>query len=176
MKISFAFVITALMFSNATWAAKFERISRMKSSRIERLAAVALLLQRNERAFGDCSSTARYSFTRNASEADRNTIKQLNIAKAGVFTDEGDPTLIGNRPADQVVATLLENANSEEYEAAVNAGRATLTPAVRAVIRRNGVSVYQANHANEDGSWQIIDVFDPRNNEVLIVRFGFCGT
>lgn len=177
MKRTASIFITGLLISNVTWAAKFENVAELTSKRLEALAQLAKRIQKNEDVFGDCSRLGRYSFTRKAEEKDVNTLEQLNVAKGGVFHDDDPkPTPVGSRSASQIVAELFDNVNPDADEDVVVAARKDLTAAVKKVLQSTYLTVWEASHANEDGSWKILDVLDPRNEEVLFIRLGYCGT
>jgi len=170
--------VAVLFLSNLAFAAKFQTVPELTSKRLEALATLAKRLQKQESVFGDCSRTGRYSFTRKDTETDVNTLEQLNVAKAGIFHDEDPkPAPVGKRTAKAIVDELIGDVGQdEEFEKALASGRKELITAFTKVLQSTYLEVYETNHANEDGSWKIVDVLDPRNGEILLVRFGYCGT
>ncbi|NUM88646.1 MAG: hypothetical protein HUU37_05535 [Bdellovibrionales bacterium] len=49
-------------------------------------------------------------------------------------------------------------------------------PDMNTVKADRNLKIYGTNHANEDGSWQILNVLDKENQEVLLIRLGWYGT
>ncbi len=168
--------LASLFVCNLTWAAKFHTTDKLSSVAMERLARVAENLQKDEGTFGDCSKVVRLNFTRKEEEKDINTIKQLNIAKAGMF-DQDDPNpKLTKSAADVLASELLENGNQDEHETAWDKGVEKLTDAIHGLRGKKNLSIFEGSHANEDGSWKILDVLDKTNDQILLLTFGYCGT
>jgi hypothetical protein len=180
-KILFSCIL-ALGFASSAHAAKFKSLRSLSNPALEEIANSAEKFFKDEETFGDCSSVQAYSFVRKATEKNLNTMKQLNIAKAGVWADDDEETALANPRAEskELIKILFENVNYEEEQTV------KLAPAMQELSelldkasnsRRNkNLEIYESGHANEDGSWRVLDLLDTKNNEVLLIRVGFCGT
>jgi hypothetical protein len=180
-KILFTFIL-ALGFATSAQAAKFKSLRTLSNPALEEIAESAQKYFKDEELFGDCSSVQAYSFVRKPTEKNLNTMKQLNIAKAGVWADDDEETALANprTEAKELIKILFENVNYEEEQTV------KLAPAMKELSelldtatqsRRNkDIEIYESGHANEDGSWRVIDLLDTKTNEVLLIRVGFCGT
>lgn len=170
-------VLLGVLISTSAWAAKFQTISEMERASIEAVATVGNTIVKNESAFGDCTRMVRVSYTRKPEEKDINTVKQLNISKAGLWKDEDVTALDATGDdAGDIAQELLVNSNEEEFKPLVSATRARLKLALERAMKDRKVRVYTGGHSNEDGTWNVIDVLDTKNEEILLLRVGFCGT
>jgi hypothetical protein len=118
-----------------------------------------------------------FSFTRNATELDANTIKQLIFVKGGATTEDTQFDLVDLSAADTVKYVLLAVEGQEnEFGADFKAAITNLTAALKTIKADKQLKVFGSGHADEDGSWQIVYILDTVANEVLMVTIGFTGT
>jgi uncharacterized protein (TIGR02646 family) len=59
---------------------------------------------------------------------------------------------------------------------APKAGAETIRIAFSKVLKSKNFKFYEAGHADEDGSWSIVEILDTQNNEILAIKLGFSGT
>lgn len=171
------FVVLSLTLSlsaTSAFAAKFTPV-KMKSAAARELQQTVNTLIKGEGIFGDAGFAKSYSFTRKATEVDLQTMKQLNFAKAGLNSDDKGAILFQSKSAKQLAEYLLEALRFEESSPHDDAVE-TLSDALSAVKAERNLVIYGTNHADEDGSWQILDILDTKNDEVLIIRIGYHGT
>jgi hypothetical protein len=103
-------------------------------------------------------------------------MKQLSFINGATVDDSQEN--FRNSSVKQIVDFALyavENQESE-YEADFKTARANLTAALNAIKANKTLEIYGNQHADEDGSWNMIYVFDTKTNQVLIVTIGFAGT
>jgi hypothetical protein len=165
-------------FSTSALAAKFTPVKPMKNAAMEKLAQVVESMNKDEESFGDAGSVVRVTFTRKPTEQDLNTVKQLNFQQGDLFHGEVGAVSLDGKSADEMIAHILyavENVEAER-EAAFAKAKKQLKPALRAIKRNKSLKIYGAGHADEDGSRQILNVFDTKNNEILFVMIGYHGT
>jgi hypothetical protein len=171
-------VIAVLLFfaSASTFGATFEPVKTMTSSAAKKLAAAVDSIAKNEKVFGDDSSSAAYSFTRKKSEQDLNTVKQLNHAYGGIFSGDPAGESIDSKSPGELASYLLHAVENMSGEEGYDEGAALLTEALEAVKADPDLKIYGTSHADEDGSWQIINLFDVKRHQILLVRIGYNGT
>ena len=168
MKKTVLLCFVALAFANSVFAAKFEKIPAMKSVSARILAAVASKMARNQDVFGDASYVHAFSFT--GGEEVVPSMEQLNRgSKVNLMQGKSAVVLAGH---------LLENLSQpdDDQEQAVAKARVDLEKAFRAVKADKSLKIYGASYGNEDGSWQILDILDTTNSEVLFIKIGYSGT
>lgn len=167
----------AVLSSTAAFAAKFEKITEMKSGAAQQLNRVVSRLPKT--ILGDAGYVAAYSFTRSDAEEDLNTVKQLNHAKAGLTSDDSGADELQNTSAEGLADHLLAAScyqAEDERKAACARSRADLTKALKFVKADKKLQIFGTNHADEDGSWQVLDVLDSAKKQVLFIKIGYVGT
>lgn len=148
----------------------------MKSAAAQHLAKVAEAVVRNEKTFGDASKVEVYAFTRKSSERDLNSIKQLNFRRAGLNSDDIGAKEMQTLSAEQLAEHLL-NANSQpDDQNAFDKAKSELEAAINLVKSDPQLQIYGTNHSDEDGSWQVLDIIDTSNQEILLIKIGYNGT
>ncbi len=166
--------LTLSLSATSSFAAKFSPV-KMKSVAARELQQTVRTLIKDKGIFGDAGYANSYFFTRKPTEVDLQTMKQLNFAKAGLNSDDKGALLFQSKSAEELAEYLLDALTFEEsspHDTAVE----TLADALRAVKAERNLVIYGTNHADEDGSWQVLDILDTKNNEVLIIRIGYHGT
>ena len=177
-KILFSCIL-ALGFASSAQAAKFSTLKKLKNPALAKLSAFAKTFVDNEDTYGDCTSVGTYSITRKTTETNVNTLEQLNVAKAGLWHDEDPKTALVKEDAteQEIVVALFDTLlRDSENEASVKPTMTQTEKLLEKVRKDARLEVYETNHANEDGSWAILNVLDTQNEEVLLIRIGFCGT
>lgn len=173
-----AFFAFAFFASGSAEAAKFKPLtsSKLESSALKNLAAVAKRIINDESAFGDAGRVAAYSITRGDGEANLNTMKQLNRRLGGLNSDDSSGVSMQGESARELAAYLLEAFSQSEEEDKMDKAKDELEAAIAAVKRERGLEIFGTNHADEDGSWQILSILDSNNEEALFIRIGYFGT
>lgn len=176
--LAVAVAVATMLSTTQAFAAKFQIQSKMTSAAAQKLSSVAARIVGNETAFGDAGIVAAYHFTRKPTEVDLNTVKQLNFAKAGQNSDDDGAAEAQDWTAERLANHLLDFTSQvdPEFEAAFESARRNLASALKAVRANNGLKIYVTNHADEDGSWQVLNVLDLRNQQILLVKIGYYGT
>lgn len=162
-------------------AAKFTKTETLKSRTAQEFLAITKKLAKNKDLVGDASFVTAYNIARDEDEKSINTIKQLNIAKGGIFAEEEDAAkFVSSNDSDKVIemmfSYLIGNFQDEDQEIAFKAEMKKLSPSLQAVLEHNNFNIYAATHSNEDGTWNILNVLDEKNNQVIMVVFGAHGT
>lgn len=171
------FIIISTLLSAQVFAAKFTPITSVDSKVVQKLALAAATVVKKEKVFGDSSSVQTFSLTRNDTELDANTIKQLSFVKGGATTEDTQFDL-EDLTASKTVEYILQAVAGQEAEfgADFKVAKTNLTAALKGVKADKQLKVFGSGHADEDGSWQIIYVLDTVANEILMVTIGFSGT
>lgn len=171
------FIIISTIFSAQVFAAKFTPITNVDSKAVQKLATVAATIVKKENVFGDASSVKAFSFIRNATELDANTIKQLSFVKGGATSEDTQFDLVDLSAPDTVKYLLLAVEGQEnEFEADFKSAKTNLTAVLKMIKADKQLKVFGSGHADEDGSWQIVYILDTVANEILMVTIGFTGT
>ena len=178
MKAFFLSVFATLALGLPAHAAKFESSSKMTSPAAQKLARLVNSLRADKATWGDSTGARAYSFERNDQEEDINTAKQLNKAKAGLNSEETGAWSLQGKSAKAMAEHLLANyeVHDEDFEKARRSVAAQLMLALEAIKEDRRLKVFGAGHSDEDGTWQILNVLDTKNDEVLLITFGFSGT
>jgi len=171
------FLVTALALFVATQAhaAKFESIHKFKNAALEELAQAAMPVAKDQKNFGDAGKLSSFSVERDKSEEDRGTAGQLNHRMRSKDDDDGHTTDMNSQSAKELAETLVPTDSGSENETTKKV-RAELEEAFGAVKKVKSLKIFGASHSNEDGTWQVIDVLDTRNNEILFIESGSVGT
>ena len=159
-------------------AATFKSTHKLSNPDLEALAIKSVSIQKNEELFGDASATRRYTFTRKKDEANLNTVKQLNIAKAGLWAGEDPTQPVPEKTSGMALATALvveTYAAPGEEEGRDNAAK-SLAPLLQKLLGKKTILLFTGFHADENGTWGVLDVLDLENSEVLLLKFGYHGT
>jgi hypothetical protein len=168
----------SMIFSTTVFAAKFAPVPTVHSPTAQKLAEVASSIAKDGTTFGDAGAVAVYAFTRNETERDFTTIKQLSFAKAGATADDHQEDF-QNQSTAQIVKFALDTLREDQEEIntpAYKAAASGLTAALDAIKADPGLKVYGNQHADEDGSWQILYVVDATAHQILMVKIGYSGT
>ncbi len=163
-------------FSAQVFAAQFSPVSKLDSSSAQKLAQAGLSIVSNQDVFGDNGAVVAFSFTRKATEADMSTVKQLSY-KFGANSDDSQEDF-QNASVKNIIdfAFTAIEIQEGENENAFKIARANLTVALNAIKADRTLRIYGNQHADEDGSWNILFVFDSKNNQVVMVKIGYSGT
>lgn len=164
------------LVSAQVFAAKFSPIIKVSSASSQRLAEVGQKIVENEEMFGDSGAVEAFSFSRKDTESDRSTMKQLSY-KNRATSDDTQVDFLGKSTKEIVNFALyaVENQDNEEAKDFI-AGRLALTEAINAVKADKSLKIYGNQHADEDGSWNILFIFDTKTNQILMVKIGYSGT
>jgi hypothetical protein len=175
MKILSAIILSSI-FSVQVFAAQFTTISKLSSPAAQKLAQVGLSIVKNEDMFGDNGSVSTLAFTRKATESNMATVKQLSY-KNGATSDDSQEDF-KNVSTDKIIdfALFALAIQDEDQENAFKVARSHLTTAINAIKADKSLEIYGNQHADEDGSWNILFVIDTKTNQVLIVKIGYSGT
>lgn len=172
-------VIAISLMATTVFGANFKPVKRLGSAAVENLSKVVDQVTQNESIFGDSSFGEGFSFTAKEGEEVLNTIKQLNRKRGDLNSDDKSAIDFEGKSAEQLVEHLLyafSNSVDSDQEKAFNEAKAKLTNALRRVLSNKTLKIFGTNHADEDGSWQIIDVLDTQRSQILFIRFGYFGT
>ena len=169
-------MIMASLFSTQLFAAQFSPIRKMSSPAAQKLAKAGLSITKNEEVFGDVGGVVALTFTRKATETNMATMKQLSF-KNGATTDDSQEDFKTASVKEIVDFAFYAVENQEgDYQAAFTTARSDLTKAVNAIKADKTLEIYGNQHADEDGSWNMLFVFDSKTNQVLMVKIGYSGT
>ena len=163
------------LMGSSVFAAQFKS-ARMQSVAAQKLAQAAATIARDQENFGDAGTIKSVVFVRKTGEADRNTIAQLNHIYGGLNSDDQGALDMSRKSAHDLATHLLSFNSQYEDENAYVRALNSLTDALEAVKADKNLRIYGTNHADEDGSWQIIDVLDIKNHQILFIRLGYSGT
>ncbi len=158
------------------FGAKFKVVSEMTSKDAQGLFEVVDEIVENPNTFGDVSMVSAYSFTKKKSEEDLNTVKQLNHIHAGLNSDDIGAAALDEDPVEDLADHLLAADSAPENEKAYAAAKAQLVKALKAVKTDKNLKIFGTQHSDEDGTWQVLDIFDAENQEVLFIKIGYSGT
>jgi len=164
--------------STSAFAAKFTPVKPLKNAAMEQLAKVVEEMNKDEESFGDAGGVFRVTFKRKPTEKDLNTVKQLNFQKGDLFVGDVGAERMDDKSVDELIEHLLyavENVESEREEQFAKA-KAKLKVVLAAVKQSKGLVIYGTGHADEDGSRQILNVLDTKNNQIVLVMIGYHGT
>lgn len=178
MKNKISAILISLLFVSPVFAAKFKSESKSSSVRAEKLVELVQGLIKNESVFGTASSVQVYSFTRKDTEQNLNTIKQLNHAYGGIFSGDEAGEELQSKSAEELTTLLFDNIANQDAssEKSYTEGRAAVVKALSVVKTNPNLKIYGTSHADEDGSWAIINILDEKNSEVILIQIGFSGT
>lgn len=177
--------VLMLSLSTGTFAAKFTTVKKMTDPKLEKLSKVFLKVTKNEKVFGDCSSHATLSIEKKKSELNLNTMKQLNISRGGNWTSDGETTW-QSKPTNafSTIRSMLSADSDNDWldddqKVIFEAGTQEIADALYEAtkgLKDKTKEFYESNHSNEDGTWSILSIYDVKNQEVLLMQAGFCGT
>ncbi len=176
-----------MALSGSVYAAKFTSVKKMKDASLENLATVASKAVSNEDLFGDCSDLMRFKVTKKESEKNINTIKQLHYSKLGLYPgDDADPFLIQREKSSVIAKNLLSHGAEYNDWFDSDEDKSTFFTTVDNVARaldtaldsktKAKLELYDGYHSYEDGTWSILSAYDTINQELLVIKIGFCGT
>lgn len=179
-----SFILSAIFAVSIANAAKFQTnrdgFVNEELSLFDFTVRAALFDRSKADLMGDCSDYRTYNFERKASETDTNTMKQLGYAKAGLLPGDEESLIevIGENRSQYAITDLfsiLDEIDREDNEEEVyQEQREFLLNEL--VLEDPTLKIYSAIHGYEDGSWGILGVLDSVNQQILLVRLGFCGT
>lgn len=167
--------LAMMMLGSSAFAAQFKS-ARMQSAAAQKLAQAATTIARDKENFGDMGTIKSVVFTRNAGEADRNTIGQINHMYGGLNSDDQSAIDMSRKSAKDLANHLLSFNTQYDDENAYVRALNSLEDAIAAVKADRTLRIYGTNHADEDGSWQILNVIDMKNKQILFIRLGYSGT
>ncbi|MEO5667267.1 MAG: hypothetical protein ABIR96_04335 [Bdellovibrionota bacterium] len=177
------FLITTFILGAAgsAEAATFKAVKTLKNASLQKVAVFAGSFEKQKDLFDDCTKVESYSIARKQSEENINTIKQLNISRNGLFYSDGEtPVAVrSDTTIDTLITTLFSDLSQGENYASLAPTQKKLADLVTQATGKldaSSLELYEANHANEDGSWNILDILDTENEEVLTIQVGGCGT
>jgi len=169
-------MILASLFSAQVLAAHFSPVPQMSSQNAQKLSKAAIGIINNKNVFGDSGAIKVFTFTRKSTETNLTTTKQLSFIHGATSDDNQED--FKNADVKKIVDFALfaienqENENANEFKIA----RSNLTAALKAIKADKSLEVFGNQHADEDGSWNILFVFDTKTNQVLMVKIGYSGT
>lgn len=161
------------------FAAQIKLAPATKNASLRNLAIALQPLAKKSSVYGDQTRAATYDYSSVATEPAINTVKQLNFMKAFLNSDDSGADLMQNKSPAALVAHLLDLVDGyvpDESEAEYAQIKANLLRALTAVKADSKLKIFGTNHADEDGSWQILDVLDTENHQILLLKVGFKGT
>jgi hypothetical protein len=172
----FSAIVLASIFSAQILAAQFSQIGKLSSPAAQKLAQAGLSIVNNQDVFGDNGKVVALTFTKKSTENNMATTKQLSF-KNGANSDDfqKDFKRTNVKEICDFAFNAIENGESEN-EAAFKAARINLTAALNAVKADKTLEIYGNQHADEDGSWNILFVFDTITNQILMLKIGYSGT
>lgn len=165
----------AMLIGSSAFAAQFQS-ARMQSAAAQKLAQVATTIARDKENFGDMGTIKSVVFTRKAGEQDRNTVAQLNHQLGGLNSDDQSAVDMNRQSAKALANHLLSFNSQYDDENAYVRALNSLEDAIQAVKADKNLRIYGTNHADEDGSWQILTILDFKNHQILFIRLGYSGT
>lgn len=188
-------VLCALVLSfsgQEAFAAQFTAITKLKNARLEKFSKTLSTTLADEILFGDASMVTAFSFKRNANEQNLATLKQLNVAKHGVWANDGETTSLETRTsAKAIIDEMLTDGGSrsfseitgwfesDEQRKAYYDGRYAMIMGLVAATDNfsdSSIIVYASGHSNEDGTWWILNLLDTKNQQILSFQIGSHGT
>jgi hypothetical protein len=169
-------IIFVSLFSTQLFAAQFSKISEISSPAAKILARTGLNIVKNQEVFGDVGRVVALNFTRKVTETDMATVKQLSY-KNGATSDDYQEDF-QNVSVKKIVEFALYAVENQEadYAADFKAARINLTNALNIIKADKTLKIYGNQHADEDGSWNILYILDTKTNQILVVVIGFSGT
>lgn len=113
-----------------------------------------------------------------------NTVKQLMVVRGGVSEENRSAT---NEDSNGNLVELAENTLRhyddlflEEATEDVLQEHAEFTAlfanALKNISLVEHLEIYANSHADEDGIWSVLVILDPKNKEIILIKFGFSGT
>src|SRR5262249_49490438 len=148
---------------------------------MENVRAANLMKEANEflagdkKTFGYATSVKAYSYELKNEDDDLvNQLKQLNIAKAGMFKEDLAEFKETMERADKLTDYLFQAIESyaSEREVEYDTARDNLIADIKGIKKDKRLRLYKASHSDEDGSWQILNVLDEKNKQVLLIKVG----
>lgn len=185
MKHTMLAMLVMSTLSSGAFAAKFTAIKKHKDAKLDTLSKVFSASTKDEKIFGDCGSIQSFKIEKKKTEANLNTMKQLNISRGGIWHSEGETTY-SLKPKNTFSPTRsllssdsdndwLDEDQRKVFEAAVEAVANAIYDATNG-LKDKTKEFYTSSHSNEDGTWSILEIYDTKNQEVLLMQAGFCGT
>jgi hypothetical protein len=171
-----SFLTLAILIATPAFAAKFRPTEKMKSTAAQGLEKVATEVVKHKSTFGDAGMVTAYTFTRDESEADLNTAKQLNSQKGGFNSDDLRAEDMSKESAASLADYILSANSQPDDQAAYDTAHQNLERALNLVKRDSTLKIFGASHADEDGGWQILDIVDLNSKQVLFIKVGMNGT
>lgn len=182
-KILAVLVLSSL--SSGAFAATFTVVNKHKDAKLETLSKVFAKATRDEGIFGGCGDLQSYKIAKKETESNLNSMKQLHIRNGGLQPSNGE-TAARTKPTNSFSATraLLSNDSDMDWldEDQKKIYEQSLTDVSDALYKATGAlkdkskELYTSYHNDEDGSWTILSVYDTKNQEVLYMQVGGCGT
>lgn len=177
--------VVLLSLSTGAFAAKFTIIEKHKDTKIQALSSVFAKATKDKNIFGDCDDLASFKVEKKETESNINTMKQFHIINAGIFDDNGETTtLVKLKDASKISRTLLAHDSDYDwmddnqkviFEGAVTKIANSLKSATGALNDKTK-ELYETLHSDEDGTWSVLSIYDTKNQEILMMKVGFCGT
>lgn len=177
--------VALLSLSTSVFAAKFTPIKTMKDTKLEKLSEIFARATKNEEIFGDCGGLNAFKVTKKADEANLNSMKQMHIAYGGLFAGNDETTYRENpKNTTGITRTLLSHDSDmdyldEEQKVIYDKANVDVSKAIYSAtnaLKDKTKEIYSAFHSDEDGTWAILSIYDTKNQEVLMMQVGGCGT
>lgn len=171
-----------ILSTSSVFAARFSPITEMSNSKLESVSQKYELEMENGgyMALGDCSSLTRLKITKNASELNINTMKQLSIRTGNVNHLDGEVISRDQSAPAKIVKDLVEMHGYRDFQDAEeeSESRAFMTSFTKVLESASSskVEFYSTVHSYEDGTWGLLHIYDTQNQEVIVIKAGICGT
>jgi translation elongation factor EF-Ts len=187
------FLLTLVFSAQSVLAASFSTIPKVSNAKLSSTQAVMTKIIANESMYGECGSIQKFSYTKNKSEKDINTIKQLMIKTGTMMTDYDEYAEVSevSNIAPVLTATNLldptftysddpaDDVYDEEQMVTHASDVAKVTKSLYKLTEGNTnstIKLYDGLHGYEDGAWNVLTVMDTKNREIVIFTVGICGT
>jgi len=168
-------MILAALSAPDAFAAKYMTVAKASNPSVQKLVANLAQTLRDKKRFGDVSFVRTFSFDRSQSQTDLNVVKQLNHMYAGLNSDDSAGKSFENKSAGQLTDSLFENSTDNDASV-IDGAKYEFRELVLAVKNDRALQIYGTNHSDEDGTWQILNILDTENDQVVLIRMGFSGT
>ncbi len=109
-------------------------------------------------------------------------VSQYNCKYSGLWCTDGESTdRINHVNAQELISLVVNNkygvdvSNLDQDQQPSARTLQTLAEVFQSLMGKN-YEFFEAIHSNENGTWNIVNVYDPANQEILSIQFGLKGT
>lgn len=181
-------VLVFSTLSTGAFAAKFSTIKTMTNAKLNAFAKAVAATDTD--LYGDCSSLFRLKVTKDAAEKNFNTIKQMHYKYQGMNSaEENDaPAIVTTKNTFEIMKHTLAHGEPDNFEDSldhkeeVDRFKKDVKDTANALYEATqkftdtNIEMYEAIHSDEDGGWAVLSVYDIKNQEIITLRSGYCGT